>query len=160
MKRSAVMTTITAVVVVAALASSLTGCVKIVREGGPASGGLEVPVNANGASNVGSLEFELVYDSTVLQAVGVEKGTLAGNAMMDFTTARPGRVWVGIVDSNGINGNGSLVVVSFQGVGEGAATGQLTLENVEAYDAQTLIDIITQTTPGNLSTPPAISFTP
>ena len=160
MKRSAGISIIIAAAVVAGTALSMTGCIKIVREGGPASGGLEVPVNANGASNVGSLEFELVYDSTALQAVGVEKGTLAGNAMMDFTTARPGRVWVGIVDSNGINGNGSLVVVSFQGVGEGAATGQLTLENVEAYDAQTLIDIITQTTPGNLSTPPAISFTP
>jgi hypothetical protein len=67
---------------------------------------------------------------------------------------------VGIVDSNGISGNGPLVVVSFQGVGQGAATGQLTVENVKAYDAQTLIDIITQTTPGNLSTSPTIIFNP
>jgi len=79
---------------------------------------------------------------------------------MDFTTTHPGRVWVGIVDSNGISDNGSLVVVSFQRVGQGAETGQLTLENVEAYDAQTLIDIITQATPGNLSTPPTIVFNP
>ena len=105
-------------------------------------------------------DFYLGTATASTQAVGVEKGTLAGNAMMDFTTARPGRVWVGIVDSNGINGNGSLVVVSFQEVGQGAATGQLTLENVEAYDAQTLIDIITQATPGNLSTPPTIIFNP
>ena len=161
MKRSAGISIIIAAAVVAGTALSMTGCIKI-QPGGTSTtgGGMNVPVNATGASNVGSLEFELVYDSTVLQAVGVEKGTLAGNAMMDFTTARPGRVWVGIVDSNGINGNGSLVVVSFQEVGQGTATGQLTLENVEAYDAQTLIDIITQTTPGNLSTPPTIIFNP
>ena len=161
MKRSAGISIIIAAVVVAGTALSMTGCITI-QPGGTSTtgGGMNVPVNATGASNVGSLEFELVYDSTVLQAVGVEKGTLAGNAMMDFTTARPGRVWVGIVDSNGINGNGSLVVVSFQEVGQGAATGQLTLENVEAYDAQTLIDIITQATPGNLSTPPTIIFNP
>ena len=80
--------------------------------------------------------------------------------MMDFTTARPGRVWVGIVDSNGMSGDGSLVIMSFQAVGEGETVSQLTLENVEAYDAQTLIDIIAQATPGNLSSPPAISFAP
>jgi len=161
MKRSAVMSMIVAAVVVAGTALSMTGCITIQPRGGATTGGgMNVPVNATGASNVGSLEFELVYDSTVLQAVGVEKGTLAGNAMMDFATARPGRVWVGIVDSNGISGNGSLVVVSFREVGQGAATGQLTLENIEAYDAQTLIDIITQATPGNLSTPPTIVFNP
>ena len=163
MKRSAVISTIIAAVVVAVTTLSMTGCINIELQPGGSSatgGGMDAPVNATGASNVGSLEFELVYDSTVLEAVSVQKGTLAGNAMLDFSVARPGRVWVGMVDSNGISGNGSLVIVSFQGVGQGAATGQLMLENVEAYDTQTLIDIVTQTTPGNLITPPTVIFNP
>lgn len=117
-----------------------------------------VAVNAKGANNVGSLEFELIYDTAVLQAVGVEKGTLAGNAMIDSSVERPGRVWVGMVDSNGINGDGSLVVVSFQKVGEGQIEATLTLENVVAHNAATLIDIITQVSPGSLTTPPTITF--
>ena len=159
MKRVTVTGAIMAMVVLAGLAISLTGCFKIILPGAGGSAN-EVNIGASGASNVGSLEFELVYDSTALEAVGVEKGKLADNAMLEFTIARPGRVWVGLVDSNGINGNGSLVTVSFKAVGEGETASQLTLENIEAYDATTLIDIVTRATPGNLSTPPSISFTP
>ncbi|MBL7062023.1 MAG: hypothetical protein ISS54_04735 [Dehalococcoidia bacterium] len=89
MKRSAIVSIIIALVLVAGLPAFMTGCVKIVRDGGPISGGMDVPVNANGASNVGSLEFELVYDPAVLEATGVEKGTLAGNAMMESSVDRP-----------------------------------------------------------------------
>jgi len=151
-------TIIVAMLVVAGLASVASGCVKIVREGATASGGMEVAVNSRGASNVGSLEFEMVYDSTVLEAVSVQKGTLAGNAMLDFSVDRPGRVWVGMVDSNGISGDGSLVIVSFQAVGASERTSPLSLENIGAHNATTLIDIVTEAAAGNLDTPPTITF--
>ncbi|MBL7062022.1 MAG: hypothetical protein ISS54_04730 [Dehalococcoidia bacterium] len=71
-----------------------------------------------------------------------------------------------MADSNGVSGDGSLVIVSFRAVGEGTATTQLTLENIDAHDAETLIDIITQATPGSFSvedssyTSPVITFAP
>lgn len=123
------------------------------------SGRLEIPINTVNASNVGSLEFEVVYDPTVLKAEGVEKGKLADDAMIDFSTTRSGRVWVAIVDSNGLNGNGSLAVVSFSNVGQATTGTTFTLQNVYAYNAVTLIDFVTSTTPGTLTTPPSISFT-
>jgi hypothetical protein len=113
------------------------------------SGELEVPVNAEGAEGVGSLEFFLAYDSAVLEATGVEKGTLASNAMMEFSIETPGQVWVGMVDANGMSGDDSLVIISFRVIGEDGISTPLTLENVDAYDAATLIDLLTQTSEGS-----------
>jgi len=134
------------------------GCAKKLRKPGAATGQVKVPVNANNAGNLGSLEFDLVYDPDVLQPEAVVKGDLADNAMIDFSFARSGRVWVALVDSNGISGSGSLAVISFRRVGSGQTAATLTLENVRAHDATTFIDIITSAKQGNLTTPPAINF--
>jgi len=123
------------------------------------SGQLEVPVNTTNAGNVGSLEFELVYDPSLLKVESVEKGKLADNAMIDFSIARPGRVWVAMVDSTGLNGSGSLAVISFSRIGKEQTSSALTLENVYAYDATSLIDIVTKSNQGSLTTPPTINFT-
>ena len=134
-------------------------CLKSVRKSGATTGQVTAPVNANNASNLGSLEFELVYDPGILQPDSVTKGELADNAMIDFSFTRSGRVWVAMVDSNGISGNGSLAVITFRRVGTSQTAAILTLENVRAHNATTLVDIITSTTAGSLTTPPAINFT-
>lgn len=124
----------------------------------------KVPILVEGASNLGSLEFVLVYDPSVLKVNKVEKDTLSSNAMMESVNETPGRVWVGMVDSSGINGNGSLVVITFQVTGE-RINSQLALETVEAHNSETLLDIIYNTSPGNLTvkersfTSPMITFT-
>ncbi len=135
------------------------GCIKVPRKTAATSGQLKVPINAVNAGKLGSLEFEVVYDPAVIQPEGVTKGDLADNAMLDFSLSRSGRMWVALVDSNGLNGNGSLVVITFHKANSGQAATTITLENVLAYDAVTLVDIITSTTAGSLTTPPAITFT-
>lgn len=54
----------------------------------------------------------------VLNAAEVEKGTLASNAMMEYTLDTPGWVAVSMIDSAGMNGDGSLAVVSSEVLGE------------------------------------------
>lgn len=122
------------------LVLTLTAC-----RGG--EGEVKIPVDLKNASNVGSLHIELVYDSAVLEATEVKVGNLARNAAIEFNLGDPGRVIVAIIDAMGINGDGPVVTVSFNVVGEGMSS--LTLENVEAYDAETLYDIITAASPGN-----------
>ncbi|MDD5398800.1 MAG: cohesin domain-containing protein [Dehalococcoidia bacterium] len=134
-------------------------CIKLARKSGATTGQVNVPVNANNASNLGSLEFEVVYNPDILQPVSVTKGDLADNAMLDSSFARSGRVWVAMVDSNGLSGSGSLAEITFRRVGSGQTAAVLTLENVRAYNATTLVDIMTSTTAGSLTTPPAINFT-
>ena len=118
-----------------------------------------------GASNVGSLEFVLVYEPAVLEVTTMEQGALAGNAMVDFTTQEPGRVWAGFIDVEGITGDGPLAVISFKVVGRSDSSTSLTLAAVSAFDATTLVDLLTQTLAGsfqaeNLSTTaPTLTFT-
>jgi len=151
------------ILIIAALAVVImipaVSCVKVARKSGTKTGDLNVPVNANNASNLGSLEFEVVYNPTVLQPQSVTKGELADNAMLDSSFVKSGRVWVALVDSNGLSGNGSLAIITFRRVGSGQSAAVLTLENVSAHNATTLVDIITSTTVGSLTTPPAINFT-
>ncbi len=115
------------------------------------AGEVEVPIDFEGASNVGSIGIELTYDSTVLEVTDVKSGELAGNAMMEYNIDSPGLVIIGIVDSSGINGDGAVATVSFNQVGDGR-TSPLNLENVETHDATTLVDIINETSDGSFAT--------
>ncbi|MCH8925785.1 MAG: hypothetical protein IH924_06550 [Proteobacteria bacterium] len=100
---------------------------------------------------MGSLEFVLVYDPAKLEFAQLERGALAGNALIDSNSPRPGRLWAGIVDVDGINGSGSVAVVKFRVREDAGGTMSLILEDIAAFDADTLVDIVTATTPGRFS---------
>ncbi|MFP6635701.1 MAG: cohesin domain-containing protein, partial [Dehalococcoidia bacterium] len=125
---------------------------------------INVPIHLTGAENIGSLEFVLAYDPAVLEVSGVEAGGLAQSALFDFGTRSPGRLWAGLIDSEGINGDGPIAVVSFKVVGPGASTSLLALENITTYDASSLLDILTNATSGSFTvdgralTAPTLAF--
>ncbi len=125
---------------------------------------VNVPIHLTGAENIGSLEFVLTYDPSVLEVSGVEAGGLAQSALFDFGTRSPGRLWSGLIDSEGINGDGPIAVVSFKVVGPGASTSLLALENITTYDASSLLDILTNATSGSFTvdgralTAPTLAF--
>ena len=125
---------------------------------------VNVPIHLTGAENIGSLEFVLTYDPSVLEVSGVEAGGLAQSALFDFGTRSPGRLWAGLIDSEGINGDGPIAVVSFKIVGPGASTSLLALENITTYDASSLLDILTNATSGSFTvdgralTAPTLAF--
>lgn len=140
------------------LVPALWGCDK----GG---GELKVPVDVKGASNVGSIGIELAYDSTVLEPLEVKTAELTGNSMMEYNVKIPGRVIIGIIDASGINGDGTLVTVSFNVVrNEGSSP--LTLEKIEVHNANTLIDIPATVSAGhfvvedNSITTPVLNLSP
>jgi len=153
------------IVVIIAIVGIFVGVV-LGRGEGEGDIAVKVPVNAQGADDVGALHIELAYDPAVLNATGVEKGTLASNAMMEFSVDTPGRVWVGMIDAAGMNGDGSLVEVSFEVLGQDETTSPLTLEKLAAWDATNIFDIPTEASPGSftvknrLFTAPAIIFAP
>ena len=117
----------------------------------PAPKSISVPILATRANNVGSLEFVLVYDSAKLELEQVERGLLSGDALIDFSTPLPGRLWTGIIDLSGIDGSGPVAVVRFKIRDNVGGNMPFTLENVAAFDANTLVDIITGTTPGEFT---------
>ena len=125
---------------------------------------VNVPIHLTGAENIGSLEFVLTYDPSVLEVSGVEAGGLAQSALFDFGSRSPGRLWAGLIDSEGINGDGPIAVVSFKVVGPGDSTSLLALENITTYDASSLLDILTNATSGSFTvdgralTAPTLAF--
>jgi hypothetical protein len=134
-----------AVVVIAIIAAAvlfMTGGVKEVK----------IPIEIQGAANVGSLHLELVYDRAALSAIRVENGTAVGDAMFEYSIDIPGEVVVGIVSSQGIKRDGSIAIVTFNVTGRAKTSIPLSLENVAAHDATTLAEIPTSASAGSLST--------
>ncbi len=129
----------------------------------PAS--VDVPIHLTGANNVGSLEFVLVYDPEVLQVSSVAPDVLANAAVIGSNALVPGRVWVGIADARGIDGSGSVATVTFDIVGRQQGRSALTLKEVVAHDATSLLDILSDATAGEYTidghnaTGPTLVFT-
>ena len=126
----------------------------------PAPKFVSVPILATRANNVGSLEFVLVYDPAKLELEQVERGLLSGDALIDSSSPSPGRLWTGIIDIKGIDGSGPVVVVKFKIRDNVGGTMPFTLENVAAFDANTLVDIVTGTTPGKFTVSGVTSLAP
>jgi hypothetical protein len=126
----------------------------------PAAKFISVPILATLANNVGSLEFVLVYDPAKLELAQVERGLLSGDALIDSSSPAPGRLWAGIIDINGMDGSGPVAVVTFKVRNNAGGTMALSLENISAYDANTLVDILTTTTPGEFSGAGATPLSP
>jgi hypothetical protein len=111
---------------------------------------VKVPINLENASNIGSLQMEISYDVSVLQATEVEAEELGKDAMIESNLDNPGIVIIGIVDSSGINGSGSIVSISFNVLEKDAAS-YLTIKNAAAHDVDTLVDLPTNLTQGSFA---------
>jgi hypothetical protein len=110
-----------------------------------------VPIYLERANNVGSLEFVLLYEPAVLRLAKIEPGALAGNALIETSDGSPGQVWAGMIDVDGMNGDGTVAVITFDIVGASGSTSPLTLQNVAAYDATTLLDILAEVSVGSFA---------
>jgi hypothetical protein len=127
------------------------------------AGSTTIPINLTNASDVGSLHIELVYDPAIIEVTAVKAGKLAQNTVVDSNISAPGRAIIGIVSSNGVAGSGAVASVTFKAKAK-TGTSALTLENVEAYSAETLQDIRTQVSAGQYNAQtkkvdaPSISF--
>ena len=108
---------------------------------------VEVPINLEGASEVGSMDIILTYDANVLSAVDVEAGALGKNALIESNTANDGEVIIALADSSGIDGDGAVAIVAFEVIGDADTTSALTLEEVLVHNLD-LGEIIPNTESG------------
>jgi hypothetical protein len=146
-----------AIVIVMLLVLPLTAC-------GGAGGASTIPINLTGASGLGSLHIELVYDPAIIEVTAVKAGTLAKGMSFDSNITAPGRAIIGLMGSKGITGTGAVANVSFKAKAK-TGTGALTLEKVTAYDTtKEMVDIKTTVSAGQYDakskkvTAPSISF--
>lgn len=111
---------------------------------------VQVPINLKGAYQVGSLEFVLTYEPSLLEVTGVTNGDLAGDAIIESTVSTPGKVWIAMIAADGVTGDGSVAVVSFRLTKGSAANSPLFLKNVSGYNASNLMDLLSSSSPGLL----------
>ena len=109
---------------------------------------LHVPINLQGASQVGSLEFILTYEPSLLTVESVTPGDLAGDALIESRVSTPGEVWIGLIDAEGVSGDGAVAFVSFRTMEGETSDSTLMLEEVSSYNASTLIDLLSSSSPG------------
>jgi hypothetical protein len=102
---------------------------------------VKVPIVAMSADDVGTMHIELTYDPSILRAVGVTDGTITEDATIECNLEIPGRVIIGMVDSEGINGQGSLASIAFQVVGTIEMISPLRIENFKAWDTLNISQI-------------------
>ena len=121
----------------------------------------EVPVNLENAKNVGSLQMNISYDASVLEAMEVNAEELGEKAMVEFDISQSGVATIGVIDSSGISGSGPIISVSFN-ILDQSATSPLRIENVQAHDVNTLIDLPFDIQQGRFSdgqvTAPSLDF--
>lgn len=117
-----------------ALASAGSLTVRMSNTTGAKGSTVEVPINLEGATEVGSMDIVLNYDADVLSAVDVEAGELGKNALIESNTANDGAVIIALADSSGINGDGAVAIVAFEVIGDVGTTSYLTLEEVLVYN--------------------------
>ncbi len=135
-------------------AASVTVRVESVE--GASGGEVVIPVTVQGASGIGALHLELIYDAAVLEALAVEKGTLLGDdVLLDFNTSEPGKLVIGLVSLEAIEGDGAVVMTRFTVRGTEGQSSPLRLENAKAWDSVTRLDLFVTSEDGEFTVSPA-----
>jgi len=108
-----------------------------------------VPVEVINASDIGAISFELVYDSSALEATKVVDVGFAKGASAGFNADTPGRLLVVVQNAPTMNGDNELVEVQFDVLKDnGQAT--LALENIQARVVTSGALLTPQTQPGSV----------
>ncbi|MBI4559336.1 MAG: DUF5011 domain-containing protein [Candidatus Hydrogenedentes bacterium] len=87
----------------------------------------QVPIFLDNGASVYGYYFDLAFDSSALELVKVEKGTLTQMWAEPTVNSQPSRVSVASAGAQSLAGGGSLAVVTFRGLGAPGATQNATL---------------------------------
>ena len=135
--------------------------VQIDDQSGKTGDEVQVPINISGAPAIGAIDIGLSYDANILSVINVSKGAITFDALMvtestiidgnissenDETVLNhgaiagdttEGRVNISAISTNGFDGNGSIVIVTFRVKGTSDTITQLILSNVSANETAT-----------------------
>ncbi len=84
---------------------------------------VQIPLTLYGVrDNIGNMDMTLRYDSSVLEATEVIKGSLTGDSLYDYNII-DGTIKISLADKDGFSGDGSVAHVRFDVIGaEGSFT--------------------------------------
>nr|WP_230972360.1 cohesin domain-containing protein [Archaeoglobus neptunius] len=74
---------------------------------------VQIPVEIEKANKIGSMNLIIAYPKDVLEVVDVIQGSLTENSLFDYNV-EDGKIKIGVSDTNGISGDGSLFYMKFR----------------------------------------------
>lgn len=86
---------------------------------------IRIPINVQNAKDIRNMDIELKFNPSILNAKKVESGTLTQNSLLEWNIGSS--VKIAFVETNGINGNGTIAVVEFKVVGKPSEESPITL---------------------------------
>lgn len=94
-----------------------------------------VPVNVVGAAGLAGYQFDVTYDPAVAEVIAINNGTLmTGLFQPNITNAATGSVTIVGANSTGVNGDGTLCILSFTVKGQVGDSTVLTINNLLLKD--------------------------
>ena len=94
------------------------------------SGANKFVVNASPLDGVAGLDFTISYDSNLLANPVVEKGGLAGSAMLVANPSIAGSLRIALINATALKGSGPVAVITFTAKGTGNANLTFTSSNL------------------------------
>ncbi len=122
-----------------------------------------VPIEVTNADRVGAIAFNLIYDSSVLEAQDVDVKELARGATAQYSAKTPGKLVILLQNAPNIDGSGTLVEAKFKILNTGGST-KFQIEVLEALNLDTGESVETNVSDGSFSAvegsvqPPTIVF--
>jgi hypothetical protein len=142
-----------ALIAVLALVCSVSAAGIVVKIDGQtvgAGGKAVIPVKVTGASNLGGVDLTITYDPAVLKFTKATQGALSTNGMIESNETRSGTILIGMVDTQGMSGDGNLVDLSFDVIGAQGSSSQMNVIVRGAYGSN-LKDVANQGTGGTIT---------
>lgn len=117
---------------------------------------IKIPINVQNAFNIGSVDFYLHFNSSVLHLIDISKSELTANSLLQWSI-NESKIRILIIDASGINGNGSLAYLNFNVIGAPRSITNLNLSELEISDAVSTEEIPAMTNNGTLTVKSAVS---
>ena len=130
-------------------ASAMT--LRVATLDGEEGGTVQVPLQVSGATNLGALQFDVRYDPQVLQIANVTRGALAGNGLVDSNASESGKLRIGVVTTDALNGDGVIANANFKIIGRAGTNSALTIENARAWETPSHLEILVNVEAGRVN---------
>ena len=118
---------------------------------GPSQGqGTRLQIKVENADYVGAITFTLMYDPSVIEVTGVRRGPLSLGGALLWGVELPGQLSVVIRHDYYLNGDGTLIEVSYHVLDSGGSS-TLTVHAIEALSLRTGDAVQVQVSEGGFS---------
>lgn len=127
---------ITGILIITSGASALTTTITISTLSAAPGSEVNVPIQIEGAQDIGAILLDIRYGTALLEYSGVINGDITAKAVVEGREIKPGLISLGIVESIGLTGSGTLATIRFRVKGNEGSSSSLVPAILESYDQQ------------------------